>query len=283
MSHQLLLLITSSTMVVVFFCMAEIVAGKHPKTSLSDLIIDLTTFALPDILIRPVVSFIIGAVVLVALPEEAGALAGTPWWAQFIAFLVLEDMVNYWFHRAAHKYPWMWRFHLAHHTPTYMSARIIRRNSILYNFMFPNLYFAGILIYLGFGETFIWYNLIKSIVLAGAHSELRWDAFLYRYRFLHPLAWVIERTISTSATHFAHHAETEEDGIGHYNGNYCNLVFFWDVLFGTALITRKYPPRTGVLAERLEGVTPWYEQLFYPLVSRPKKAAPSTLSPETSD
>jgi sterol desaturase/sphingolipid hydroxylase (fatty acid hydroxylase superfamily) len=272
MFRELLVLTTSSTAVIIFLCAAEIVAGKETKSSIHDFIIDLVTFSLPDILINPVIALVVGTLASVALPKGAGSLGGVPWWAQFIAFLILEDMVNYWFHRIAHTYDWMWRFHLAHHTPTYMSARICHRNSILYNFAFPNLYFTAILVYLGFGETFVWYSFIKNVVLASAHSELRWDAFLYRNKYLHPLAWVIERTISTPATHFAHHAETEEDGIGHYHGNYCNLLFLWDVMFGTGRITRKYPPKFGIADERLKGATPWYIQLLHPLFSSPNKA-----------
>ena len=31
-----------------------------------------------------------------------------------------------------------------------------------------------------------------------------------------------------------------------YKGNYGNLLFFWDVLFGTAKVTRTYPLSYGV-------------------------------------
>ena len=65
-------------------------------------------------------------------------------------------------------------------------------------------------------------------------------------KWLHPLAWVLERTISTPATHWAHHALTNDDGIGHYKGNFGNLLFVWDMLFGTAKITRRYPANVGL-------------------------------------
>jgi sterol desaturase/sphingolipid hydroxylase (fatty acid hydroxylase superfamily) len=78
--------------------------------------------------------------------------------------------------------------------------------------------------------------------------------------------WVLERTISTPATHWAHHALTNEDGIGHYKGNFGNLLFFWDVLFGTAHITRKYPAKTGLQDDILFGPERWTTQMFYPLV-----------------
>ena len=131
--------------------------------------------------------------------------------------------------------------------------------------MMPNLWLAGILVYLGFGEVYFWYSLVKLLVTMSAHSETRWDRFLYRYRALHPVAWVVERTVSTPATHFAHHALREDDGIGHYNGNFGNLLFFWDVLFGTARITRQYPPAFGVEVDQKAGPDPWYVLIFYPL------------------
>ena len=31
----------------------------------------------------------------------------------------------------------------------------------------------------------------------------------------------------------------QDDGIGHYTGNYGNLLFIWDIIFGTARITRR--------------------------------------------
>ena len=84
--------------------------------------------------------------------------------------------------------------------------------------------------------------------------------------FIAVLAWLVERTISTPATHFAHHALVQDDGIGHYTGNYGNLLFVWDVLFGTARITRRYPPLVGLVDDVAHGPERWQVQLLYPLV-----------------
>jgi len=80
------------------------------------------------------------------------------------------------------------------------------------------------------------------------------------------LMWLVERTISTPATHYAHHAITMEDGIGHYKGNYGNFLFFWDVLFGTALITRQYPAEVGLQDDLMYGKENWLTELFFPLL-----------------
>ena len=82
--------------------------------------------------------------------------------------------------------------------------------------------------------------------------------------------WVVERTISTPATHSAHHGKHAADGITNYKGNFGNLLFFWDVIFGTSKITRRYPAKLGV--ENLPE-TSVKEQLLWPIFSV-KKTAP---------
>jgi sterol desaturase/sphingolipid hydroxylase (fatty acid hydroxylase superfamily) len=57
----------------------------------------------------------------------------------------------------------------------------------------------------------------------------------------------------------------QDDGIGHYTGNYGNLLFVWDILFGTALITRRYPPAYGLADDRQHGSESWWVQFFYPV------------------
>jgi hypothetical protein len=79
---------------------------------------------------------------------------------------------------------------------------------------------------------------------------------------LHPIAWVLERVISTPATHHAHHAASTDDGIGYYKGNFGNMFFIWDIIFGTALITRQYPKAYGI--SHYEG-DQWYAQLLWPI------------------
>lgn len=41
------------------------------------------------------------------------------------------------------------------------------------------------------------------------------------------------------------------------------MLFLWDVIFGTALITRKYPARFGITHYRND---PWQAQLLWPMV-----------------
>ena len=198
------------------------------------------------------------------MPESRNAWADWPWWQLLGALLLADDLTQYLWHRLSHS-SWLWPLHRAHHSAAYMSVRIVYRNNLLYYLLMPGLWLAGVLVYQGFGWWYVGYTVVKMAVIMGAHSAIRWDQALYRHRWLHPLAWVLERTISTPATHFAHHALVQDDGVGHYSGNYGNLLFVWDVLLGTARITRRYPAAYGLMDDRAHGQEAWLTQLTFPL------------------
>jgi len=248
----------------------ELLLGRFPWRGISarENWLDVAAFSQATFLVGPLIVLGTAAIETRLLPQYAGAWQDVAWYWQLLAFVIFEDLVQYWWHRASHTFPALWPAHKFHHTAPHMGVRIVWRNGFFYDVLMPNLWLAGILVYLGFAEVYLWYQAAKLVITMGAHSELRWDAVLYRHRFLHPLAWIVERTISTPATHFAHHAYAEDDGIGHYNGNYGNLLFFWDVLFGTARITRQYPPRFGVQEAPGDRGDPWYVLIFYPLFRR---------------
>ncbi len=44
------------------------------------------------------------------------SIAAMPWLVQFAIVLVLTDLVQYGFHRAFHKFPFLWGFHAVHHS-----------------------------------------------------------------------------------------------------------------------------------------------------------------------
>ncbi|MEO1251097.1 MAG: sterol desaturase family protein [Pseudomonadota bacterium] len=208
-----------------------------------------------------------------AAPDAAGALSTIPVWAGVLLFLVFDDMTQYWWHRASHSLPWLYKLHRPHHNAEYLSVRVVYRNNIFYYALMPGLWFSGALIYLGLGWVYAGYIVVKMAVIYGAHSDVRWDMPLYRIKWLSPVMWVVERTISTPATHSAHHGKHAADGVTNYKGNFGNLLFFWDVLFGTAKITRRTPEKFGV--ENLPDTTA-AEQLLWPLVNKREQVGAET-------
>ncbi|WP_246883620.1 sterol desaturase family protein, partial [Pseudomonas protegens] len=212
-----------------------------------------------------------GALMQLSLPEAKGALAQIPWVLGLLLFLVFDDMTQYWWHRLTHRVPALYALHRAHHSAPYMSIRIVYRNNSFYYMLMPGIWFSGVLIYLGLAPVYYGYLILKMTVIFAAHSSVAWDDKLYRIGFLRPLMWLLERVFSTPSTHSAHHGLSAEDGVTHYKGNFGNLLFLWDVLFGTAKITRRRPVAYGI--EHLAPVS-WTQELFWPLV-RSRKARSS--------
>lgn len=215
---------------------------------------------------QPLAILVTGKLGLWLAPLYQGVLADLPWWGMVLMLLVVDDLTQYWWHRLSHS-PLLWPLHRAHHSAEYMSIRITFRNNFFYYLMMPGLWLAGALLYMGVGGmVYAAYIVVKLLVILGAHCAWPWDAPLYRIRWLRPVMWVVERTISTPATHWAHHAITNADGVGHYKGNFGNLLFIWDMIFGSAHITRRYPEKVGLIDDQLFGQERWYHQMFYPLL-----------------
>ena len=240
---------------------------KKDKQTGSDGIVEIISTLVLLLVTQPLVlAMAFGLTALVA-PGTEGILKNWPVLGVLALFLIFDDMTQYWWHRISHSVPWLYKLHRPHHNAEYLSIRIVYRNNIFYYLLMPGLWFSGILIYMGGAWVYAGYLIVKMTVIFGAHSDIRWDAPLYKVKWLSPIMWVVERTISTPATHSAHHGKYAADGITNYKGNFGNLLFFWDVLFGTAKITRKYPAEMGVenLPETSIG-----EQLIWPLVTKSK-------------
>ena len=241
-----------------------------PEQTRDDAVVEAVSMAMLLAVTQPAIVFASGAIAHWLAPQWAGALTNLNALAGLALFLVLDDMTQYWWHRASHMTHWLYNLHRAHHDGRYMSVRLVYRNNLFYYAMMPGLWLSGLLVYLGLGWVYAGYVVVKMAVIIGAHSDVAWDAPLYRIKWLSPVMWVVERTISTPATHHAHHGRHEDDPAVHYRGNFGNLLFFWDVLFGTARITRSYPKSYGV--ENLAPAT-LGQQLMWPLF--PENTAPS--------
>ncbi|MBG9387752.1 sterol desaturase family protein [Caenimonas aquaedulcis] len=253
--------------IILGFAAAEFISGRYRDfhATADDGKLELFMFVSLVAFTQPFIFAVVGKAGELWFPQWRGAWAGLPWWMMAAILLVGDDMTQYWWHRVSHT-PMLWPLHRAHHTAHYMSLRITYRNNFFYYLMMPGLWVSGALIYLGFGDVYLAYVIVKLTVIMGAHSAVRWDEPLYRIKALSPLMWVVERTISTPATHWAHHALTNTDGVGHYTGNFGNLLFFWDVLFGTAHITRRYPEKVGLQDDLIFGKERWFTEMFYPLL-----------------
>jgi sterol desaturase/sphingolipid hydroxylase (fatty acid hydroxylase superfamily) len=251
------------------YAVMEFVSRRYQTTvnaTANDTKLDLLVFISVVAVSQPLAIMLTGKIGSIWFAQLQGVLSDWPWWAMFGALLLGDDLTQYLWHRASHS-PLLWPLHRAHHSAQYMSVQMTFRNNFFYYLMMPGLWISGALLFLGLsGWVYAIYLPIKLTIILGAHSAWRWDEPLYKIRALNPLMWVLERTISTPATHWAHHALTNKDGIGNYTGNFGNMLFLWDVIFGTAHITRRYPEQIGLMDDRIHGQEHWAHQMFYPLL-----------------
>ena len=254
----------------------EVISRRYKDTvhaTANDTKLELLMFLSLLAITQPLIFLITAKLGSWLVPSYKEVLSDWPWWGMVGILILCDDLTQYWWHRLSHS-PLLWPLHRAHHSAEYMSIRITYRNNFFYYLMMPGLWFAGALLYLGVGGiVYALYIVVKLTIIMGAHCAWRWDEPLYKIPAMRPIMWVLERTISTPATHWAHHAITQKDGVGHYKGNFGNMLFIWDLIFGSALITRKYPEKVGLIDDKLFGQERWYHQMFFPLFQSQRQSS----------
>lgn len=241
------------------------------KASWRDTILDAVSTTLLPLAVVPFILTVTPHIVEQVAPGSEGCLAHLPGWAMFGVLLLADDLTQYGWHRLSHRTA-LFALHRAHHSASYLSVRVVYRNNLVYYLLMPGLWLSAVLVHWGFGPVYAAYLLVKMSVIIAAHSPRAWDAPLYARA--PRLMWMVERLISTPATHSAHHGLHKNDGVTHYDGNFGNFLFLWDVLFGTARITRRRPEAYG-----LEGLEPvgLVSELLVPV--RPRRTASSPPGP----
>lgn len=200
-------------------------------------------------------------------PSASGSLAHWSLWLAFPFYILIDDVLQYWYHRSAHEYDWLWKHHRVHHAAKEMGILTSYRNSWVYYMIMPNLWWLGISTYLGLGLAAVLGLIFKQVIVTSTHSTWKWDEFLYKYKFLSPIAWVVEHIFITPAFHHSHHGRAQDDHISDPNGNFGNTFSLWDQMFGTAKFTRKFPLAYGLQTDTLDK---WTSQVLYPFVKEKK-------------
>lgn len=251
--------------------------GLYKNWKTNEKLTDLTSILLGKVLLPVIISYFALTFLPSVIPHLHNTFAWVPLGWGLLLLALADDLTQYWYHRLHHEVPWLWKFHRTHHSAPYMGMAMAGRQNFIYTILFPQIYVTVTLTYLGLGLPALIVKGVKGIITTMAHSSIRWDKPLYDIKWLNPVAWVLERTISLPATHHAHHAAHDRDGIGHYSGNYGNMFFLWDVIFGTAKITRKYPEQYGLEDYHEEE---WYAQVLYPIFKSRKQGSELAADPK---
>ncbi|MEO1261614.1 MAG: sterol desaturase family protein [Bacteroidota bacterium] len=255
----------------VTFGAIEIFAGhyKGTKRSKHDWIMEFLSFILLSIN-SFVVLFGIIFIGKTVFPNAFNSLADLSLWIALPLYMLVDDLAQYWYHRSAHEYNWLWKHHRPHHTAEEMGVMVSFRNSWVYYLFLPNVWWAATCTFLGMIPATVIGLIIKQFIVTSSHSTWRWDEYIYRIKFLNPFMWVIEHIFVTPAFHYSHHGKSKADNISDPNGNFGNAFSIWDQLFGTAKFTRKFPTELGLQNDPKDD---WSSHLFYPFIKSKKEGS----------
>ncbi|MEQ1548681.1 MAG: sterol desaturase family protein [Chakrabartia sp.] len=178
------------------------------------------------------------------------SVAGLPWLVQFALAVLFTDIVQYWFHRAFHRVPFLWGFHAVHHSAKAMDWLAGARMHF-----FEIILLRGItslpLLTLGFApsvmQAYVAFVYIYSSLL---HANLRGDFNR------------VGRWLATPRFHHWHHG-LEEEAI---DVNFA-IHFAWlDRVFGTFhMPASRWPKDYGVPENVPKG---YLAQFAYPFVRK---------------
>lgn len=247
----------------------------NSKRSKGDLLVESVNTLFLMGLTKPLIVLLTLALLKQLIPVAEGVVGGWPFVVSLLLFLLVDDLLQYWYHRSAHEYKWLWKLHRAHHTATELGLLVSYRQAIYYYMLMPNIWWLGVYTFVGGGVPVAVGIVLKQLVIISSHSLITWDSFFHRYPALNPILKIIERIVITPAFHHAHHAVSKVDGIGNPNGNFGNMFSIWDQLFGTATFVHAYPTEYGIPCDPQDN---WQSQTFYPLIKSDKVG--SELSPD---
>lgn len=173
-------------------------------------------------------------------------------WTWLVFDILVLDLWIYWWHRANHGLPFLWRFHEVHHLDEFLdvsSAVRFHAGEVLMSACVRAVVIVALDIPL------VSVLVFETLVLSAAifqHSNLKIPARLER-----ALSWVIV----TPSIHWLHHHAVRADT----DSNFATIFSVWDRLFGS----RSPTPRTPDLAIGTEGRR---EKSLLGLLLRPLKS-----------
>lgn len=149
-------------------------------------------------------------------------------WTGLVLDLLILDCWIYWWHRANHEIPALWRFHEVHHLDEFLDAS----SALRFHFgevVLSSLVRAAVIFLLGMplASVFVFETLLALSAIFH-HSNVRLPAWLER-----PLSWVVV----TPSIHWVHHHAIQRDT----DSNYAALLSVWDRLFGSRSSTVRTP------------------------------------------
>jgi len=141
----------------------------------------------------------------------------------FLLYLVVFDFVDYWMHRAQHRFDGWWSLHSLHHSQRQMSLWSDNRNHLVDDVL-RDVILALVALVIGVPPAqFVLLIWLTRAVESVQHANIRL-----------PFGWLGERLVVSPRFHRRHHAIGDGHEGQHLGCNFAVLLPVWDILFGTA-------------------------------------------------
>lgn len=182
-----------------------------------------------------------------AVPELSALVQAAPLAVQFLACVLVADFAQYWVHRAFHRVPLLWRFHLVHHSANRMDWLAGSRLHLVDIVVTRGLVLLPLIV-LGFDERAV----LAYLGFVSFHAVFIHANFAPRWSWL-------ERWLVLPRFHHWHHAIEPEAR----DKNFAVHLPWLDRLFGTQHLPEgRWPSGYGVAGVNApEG---WLRQLAWP-------------------
>ncbi|MFO0845629.1 MAG: sterol desaturase family protein [Gemmataceae bacterium] len=187
-----------------------------------------------------------------AAPAVQQWVRALPFLMQFVAILVLTDLVQYWVHRAFHTFPWLWRFHEIHHSAETMDWLAGSRLHLVDVAVTRGLTYVPVYV-LGFadGPLFLYVAWV-TVQATFIHANLRFE--------FGPLRWLL----ATPQFHHWHHGAEREA----VDKNFAVHLPALDMLFGTYHLPPGRWPSAYGLVNGEEVPQGYVRQFLHPFTRR---------------
>jgi sterol desaturase/sphingolipid hydroxylase (fatty acid hydroxylase superfamily) len=168
------------------------------------------------------------------------------WWpgitsipvVSFLIYLILLDLVDYFYHRAAHSFNWWWQLHALHHSQTVMTAWSDNRNHIIDDIMRATVLALFALLFGVSPGQFIALIALSQFIQSWQHANIKVHLSGVRYFLISPMYHRMHHAVG-----YGHEAIGKPGVLG--GCNFGILFPWWDMMFRTAIFPKEIYP-TGV-------------------------------------
>ena len=115
----------------------------NDKRTKNDLTIELVSLTVLPTLIQPAILIFVLFIMDMWFPLYEDYFINSFFLWHVLAFLILDDLTQYLWHRLSHENSFMWKLHRPHHVVEEMGVLVTYRNAVLYYAFMPGIWFSA--------------------------------------------------------------------------------------------------------------------------------------------